>query len=134
VREELRRVGLEGLEGRLPRDLSGGQRMRASLARALVTAPELLLLDEPFSALDPLTRRALQQAFMALQARDRFTALLVTHDLDEAVWLADRVVVLAGRPARRAADHAGGLPRPRSTQLLHDPVLGRLAAAVEAAL
>ncbi len=134
VAEALARVGLGEAAALLPRQLSGGMRMRASLARAMVTRPALLLLDEPWSALDPITRRRLQQEFLTLWAELRFTVLLVTHDIDEAVLLADRVLVLGGRPARvqRALDVP--LPRPRPPELLHDPALGRVAADVEAAL
>jgi len=134
VDEALTRVGLRESSGLLPRQLSGGMRMRASLARAMVTRPALLLMDEPFSALDPLTRKRVQQEFLSLWSERRFTVLMVTHDADEAALLADRVVVLGGRPARVRATLEIPLPRPRSAELLHDPALGRLAATIEAAL
>lgn len=134
VADALARVGLTEAASLLPRQLSGGMRMRASLARALVTRPTLLLLDEPFSALDPITRKRIWQEFLDLWARDRFTALLVTHDADEAVLLADRVIALGGRPTGVRAVIEVPLPRPRSAALLHEPALGRLSAAVEEAL
>lgn len=134
VAEALASVGLGAAADLLPRQLSGGMRMRASLARALVTRPTLLLMDEPFSALDPITRKRIQQEFLCLWERRRFTVLLVSHDIDEAVLLADRVLVLQGSPARISADLRVDLGRPRAPELLHDPALGRLAAEAEAAL
>ena len=100
VHEALALVGLQELSERRPWELSGGQRMRVSLARALRGRPGLLLLDEPFASLDALTRRRLQQDFADLQREQDATVVLVTHDLDEAVLLADRVVVLQGPPVR----------------------------------
>mgnify|MGYP000573624046 CR=1 FL=1 len=102
-----------GFADTLPKTLSGGMAQRAALARALVTRPAVLLLDEPFSALDALTRQSLQEELVALWQRDRPTMLLVTHDLDEALFLADRVVVLGGRPGRVRLDLPVPLPRPR---------------------
>jgi NitT/TauT family transport system ATP-binding protein len=128
-------VGLADAAGALPRALSGGMQMRASLARALVTRPQLMLLDEPFGALDALTRRALHEVFLELWRAEGFTAVLVTHDIDEAVLLADQVAVLgAGQPARLRAALPVPLPRPRRRELLHDPALGAISARVEALL
>ncbi len=104
-------VGLRAQAAQLPRTLSGGQRMRASLARALVSNPELVLLDEAFSALDGVTRRALQDTFCTLQADNHWTVVMVTHELDDAARLADRVVALEGPPLRVVADIP--VPRPR---------------------
>ena len=96
-------VGLEAFEDRRPSELSGGMRQRASLCRALVTRPEVLILDEPFGALDAFTREDLWQTMHALRREERFTCMLITHDLRESVFLADRVVVLSDRPATTQA-------------------------------
>ncbi len=111
--EEIARVGLARFADALPKTLSGGMAQRAALARALVTRPSVLLLDEPFSALDALTRQSLQEELVGLWERDRPTLLLVTHDLDEALFLADRVLVLGGQPGRIRLDLPVPLPRPR---------------------
>ena len=93
-------VGLSGFEDKRPSELSGGMRQRASLCRALIHKPEVLILDEPFGALDAFTREDLWQTMHALKAEEPFTGVLITHDLREAIFLADQVVVLSGRPAR----------------------------------
>lgn len=92
-------VGLEGFEDKRPSELSGGMRQRASLCRALVHKPEVLILDEPFGALDAFTREDLWQLMHTLRAQEPFTSLLITHDLRESIFLADQVIVLSGRPA-----------------------------------
>ena len=93
-------VGLTGFEDKRPSELSGGMRQRASLCRALVHKPEVLILDEPFGALDAFTREDLWQVMHALKKEEPFTGLLITHDLRESVFLSDQVIVLSGRPAR----------------------------------
>ncbi len=112
-------VGLSAQAAQLPRTLSGGQRMRVSIARALVCNPELVLLDEAFSALDGVTRRSLQETLFDLQRANRWTVLMVTHELDDAVRLADRVVALAGPPLRVVADIP--IPTPRTSHA--DPAI-----------
>jgi sulfonate transport system ATP-binding protein len=119
VDEALLRVGLAGYGPRWPRELSGGQAQRVAIVRALVARPKALLLDEPFSALDAMTRASLQDHLLALWDSHRPTLVLVTHDVEEAVALADRAVVLQPRPGRIFADIALDLPRPRD-RLSHD--------------
>jgi NitT/TauT family transport system ATP-binding protein len=131
VDEWVERVGLSAAAGRYPRELSGGMRQRAAVARALVLRPEVLLLDEPLGALDELTREELRGELAALWTATESAVLYVTHDLEEAVLLADRVVVLSGRPARAAADVPVTLARPRSRR---DPALHDLIDGIRAAL
>jgi len=113
VAEALSRVGLASHAGHWPRELSGGQAQRAALARALVGRPQVLLLDEPFSALDALTRQDLQDHLLDLWAYDRPTMILVTHDIEEALVLADRIVVMQPDPGRIRASVSPPLARPR---------------------
>ena len=113
VTRALERIGLAGYGGRWPRELSGGQAQRVAIARALVARPKVLLLDEPFSALDAFTRADLQTALLDLWAASRPTLLMVTHDVEEAVMLADRVVVMQPQPGRLYAQIQVDLSRPR---------------------
>ncbi|MCT4494242.1 ABC transporter ATP-binding protein [Bosea minatitlanensis] len=106
-------VGLGGLAQRWPHQLSGGQRQRVSLARALAVDPEILLMDEPFSALDALTRENLQDELIRVWQRTGKTVIFVTHDIDEAAYLADRVVILSGAPGQIIAEHRIDAARPR---------------------
>lgn len=112
--EAIERVGLTGFAEALPRELSGGMAQRTAIARALVTKPPVLLLDEPFSALDAFTRIDLQQHLLEVWVWYRPTMFLVTHDIDEALILADRVIVLSGRPGAIQAEVGVDLPRPRN--------------------
>ncbi len=125
-------VGLQEFAGAHPAELSGGMRMRASLARALVTRPELLLLDEPFGALDELTRERLDQELLGLWQRDGFAALAVTHSLAEAVLLADRVLVMRPRPGRVTHTLTIDLPRPRPPEIQTTPAFTALLADLRA--
>lgn len=113
-------VGLAGFEDAYPKELSGGMAQRASLARTLARQPEVLLLDEPFGALDALTRMRLQDALLELWMHHRVTVLLVTHDIDEALYLSDRVAVLSNRPAqvKRIVTVQAARPRRRSDAYL----------------
>ncbi|NNM74323.1 ABC transporter ATP-binding protein [Enterovirga aerilata] len=117
-------VGLGELARRWPHQLSGGQRQRVSLARALAVEPDVLLMDEPFSALDSFTRESLQDELLRIRAATSRTILFVTHDIDEAVYLADRVVVLTGRPAGIGAEISLDAPQPRRRR---DPALAEAA-------
>ena len=113
VDDVLRLVGLAGFPTAYPRQLSGGMSQRAALARALVNDPKLLILDEPLGQLDSLTRIAMQEELVSLWQRAGFTALLVTHDVEEAVFLADRIIVLSDRPARIRTEVMNGRAYPR---------------------
>lgn len=121
ARELLELVGLKGFEGKRPSQLSGGMRQRASLCRAIVHKPEVLIMDEPFGALDAFTREDLWQLMHRLRAEEPFTALLITHDLRESVYLADDVIVLSDRPARVQYRMRIDVPSPRPIEMLYTP-------------
>jgi len=113
----LRRVGLAGFGDRYPHQMSGGMRKRLALAQTLILSPDILLMDEPFSALDVQTRQLMENELLALWAEDRKSVLFITHDLEEAIALSDRVVVLSAGPATRPiGDFKVDLPRPRDVQ------------------
>jgi NitT/TauT family transport system ATP-binding protein len=114
TRDLLKLVGLAGFEDYYPRQLSGGMRQRVNLARALAIDPQILLMDEPFSALDAQTREIMQTELMRIWEEGRKTVLFVTHQIDEAVFLSDRVLVLARRPGRIQETVTVTLPRPRT--------------------
>jgi len=135
--ELLQLVGLGGFEATLPRELSGGMQQRASLCRALLLDPPLLLMDEPFGALDAMTRDEMNLELLRVwgegsggAAGDRKTILFVTHSIPEAVFLADRVVVMSPRPGRIARICPAGLPRPRTVEARASADFGRLALEI----
>jgi NitT/TauT family transport system ATP-binding protein len=115
VDELLALFGLEDFHDRFPRDLSGGMRQRVALARVLAIDPPILLMDEPFGALDALTRRNLQDELLRIWAQFRKTIVFVTHNIEEAIYLADRVLVMTYRPGTIKRDQLIALPRPRDT-------------------
>lgn len=119
--ELLSLVGLSGFEGKKPSELSGGMRQRASLCRAIVHKPEVLIMDEPFGALDAFTREDLWQTMRDLRAKEPFTCVLITHDLRESVFLGDQVIVLSGRPARTQRVLPVNLPADRTIDILYTP-------------
>ena len=123
-------VGLTGFENKRPSELSGGMRQRASLCRALVHKPEVLIMDEPFGALDAFTREDLWQTMRDLRAQEPFTAVLITHDLRESVFLGDQVVVLSGRPARTQYTLNVDLPDNRTLDSLYTPEVATMLATL----
>lgn len=114
VQSHIKLVGLQGFEKALPKQLSGGMQQRVSIARGLVNNPQILLLDEPFGALDAFTRLNMQNEVMRIWQQEKKTMILVTHDIDEAIYLADRIVVLGSRPGQVKSIIPVRLPRPRN--------------------
>lgn len=123
-------VGLKGFEKSYPNELSGGMQQRASISRALIHDPQLLLMDEPFGALDALTREKMNLEILRIWQETRKTILFVTHGIQEAVFLADRVIVLSARPARMVAAIEVNLPRPRTMEIKAEKEFGKLCLEI----
>jgi len=123
-------VKLNGFEDNYPTELSGGMQQRVTLARILVANPEVLLMDEPFAALDAMTRQVMQEELLAIQEQNRKTVVFITHNIDEALTLADRIVVLSARPGRVKAIVENNLPRPRHVASQLTPQYAALKAEV----
>ncbi len=134
AQELIELVGLNGFENNWPRDLSGGMAQRVAIARALIHDPDLLLLDEPFGSLDALTRERMWTELSRIwQARQK-TVVMVTHSINESLFLADRVLVLSARPGKVKLDLEVDLPRPRVDDIRYTPHFGRLAHELKAAI
>jgi NitT/TauT family transport system ATP-binding protein len=133
-REALARVGLNDFAEAYPRELSGGMKMRVSIARAIVTSPKLLLMDEPFAALDEFTRFKLNDDLRGLWAQNRWTVIFVTHSVREAVFLSERVLVMSPRPGRILEDLHVGLPSTRSPEMRMNHTFADECARVTQAL
>ncbi|MCD6302883.1 MAG: ABC transporter ATP-binding protein [Anaerolineae bacterium] len=127
-------VGLHDFRHSLPRELSGGMQQRVALARALVHQPDTLLLDEPFGSLDALTRELMNDELLRIWGQQRQTAIMITHDIQEAIYLADRVLVMSPRPGRILEEVPIHLPRPRDRSVLYNPRFAELARHLRAAL
>jgi len=132
--EMLELVGLKGYDKRYPKQLSGGQRQRVSLARALAMEPQVLLMDEPFGALDEITRDEMHSELLRIWDTTHTSIVLVTHSIQEAVFLSDRIVVMAAHPGRIADLITVDFPRPRRTELKDDPEFARIAHRIRTSL
>jgi len=128
VASYIEKVGLRGFENHYPKQLSGGMQQRTAIARALANDPAILLLDEPFGALDNQTRALMQELLLGIWERERKTVLFVTHDIEEAIFLASRVIVMTARPGRIKADIAVDLPHPRHYTMKTSPEFSSLKA------
>ena len=124
----LKKVGLVGFEHHYPKQLSGGMQQRTAIARALANGPRMLLMDEPFGALDHQTRELMQELLLGIWEAEKKTVLFVTHDIDEAVFMGSRVVVMSARPGRIKLDRVVGLPHPRSYAVKTTPAFMALKA------
>ncbi|MCU4576437.1 ABC transporter ATP-binding protein [Acinetobacter courvalinii] len=131
AREWISIIGLEKYENQFPHELSGGMKQRVAIARALVNEPKILLMDEPFGALDPYTRQKMQKHLMDLWRNIDITILFVTHDMDEAILLADRIVALKANPGEIKEIIEVNLPRPRSMELMQSPEFKQLRERVD---
>ena len=127
-------MGLTGFEDYLPRDLSGGMAQRVAIARSLVHDPDVLLLDEPFGALDALTRERMGEELSRIWQAQRKTVVMVTHAIDEAIFLADRIMVLSSQPGRLVLDISVELLRPRAEAIRYTQKFGSLAQELRAAI
>ena len=127
-------VGLNGFEGNYPHDLSGGMAQRVAIARALIHDPEILLLDEPFGALDALTRERMGNELMSIWSKQHVTVVMVTHSITEAILLSDRIFVLSSRPGMVRLDLHNLLPRPRELSMAHTQQFGGYANQVRNAI
>jgi NitT/TauT family transport system ATP-binding protein len=132
--EMIHLVGLTGFEDSLPRDLSGGMAQRVAIARALIHDPDLLLLDEPFASLDALTRERMWNELSRIWQRQKKTVIMVTHSINESLFLADRVLVLTQRPGKIKMDVTVDLPRPRTDDIRYTPQFGKLARKLRGAI
>jgi ABC-type nitrate/sulfonate/bicarbonate transport system ATPase subunit len=128
------KVGLKGFEGHYPKQLSGGMQQRTALARALANGPRMLLMDEPFGALDHQTRELMQELLLGIWEAERTTVLFVTHDIDEAVFMGSRVVVMSARPGRIKLDRRVELPHPRHYSVKTTPGFAALKAELTEAV